>query len=70
MSCMEATYFGVPIVGVPLFGDQFLSMELVVARGRGIRVDFTQDLTYRIYDAVHKILENGRFVVLSCFIVF
>lgn len=63
MSYMEATYFGVPIIGIPLFGDQFLTMELAMARGRGIRVDFNQDLPYRIYDAIHKILGNSRFVV-------
>lgn len=70
MSYMEATYFGVPLIGIPLFGDQFLTMDLAAVRGRGIMVDFTEDLPYRIYENIHKILGDSRFVVFCCFIKF
>lgn len=39
LSHTEAVYFGVPLIGVPLFGDQILNTMRAVDRGFGIHLD-------------------------------
>lgn len=57
---MEAAYFGVPIIGVPLFGEQFLLTELVAVRGRGLKVEFNEEMPLSILGAVNEILGDYR----------
>ncbi|XP_059061258.1 UDP-glucosyltransferase 2-like, partial [Achroia grisella] len=58
LSLIEAAYCGVPIIAIPLFGDQFFNVDLTVARGGGLRVDFTDDLPLKISEAIHEITTN------------
>lgn len=37
----EAIYHGIPIVGIPLFGDQPDNINHMVAKGAAIRVDYS-----------------------------
>ena len=49
----EAASSGVPVVGIPVFGDQPRNMAAVEANGAGIKIDL-HDLTYEnIFNAVH-----------------
>nr|UEN71111.1 UDP-glucosyltransferase 334AA3 [Meteorus pulchricornis] len=58
MSTQEAIHCGVPMIGVPLFGDQFLNIERYVHRKLAIRVDF-DNLSQETLDAAfHEILNN------------
>ncbi|XP_072449000.1 UDP-glucuronosyltransferase 3A1-like [Chiloscyllium punctatum] len=41
-SLMEAVYHGVPVIGIPLFGDQFDNMVRVEAKGFGLTVQVNQ----------------------------
>ncbi|KAG8592981.1 hypothetical protein GDO81_000685 [Engystomops pustulosus] len=54
----EAMYHGVPVVGIPLFGDHYDTMTRVQAKGMGIRLDWsqmTQDSLYKsLTDVIHK----------------
>ncbi|XP_031768454.1 UDP-glucosyltransferase 2-like isoform X2 [Galleria mellonella] len=61
LSLIEATYCGVPIIAIPLFGDQFFNIDLTVARGAGIRVDFTEELPRKIFEAIHEISTNQSY---------
>ncbi|KAK7869407.1 hypothetical protein R5R35_000703 [Gryllus longicercus] len=44
MSTQEAVYHGVPVVGIPIFGDQQLNMNRAAAAGIGVALNF-QDVT-------------------------
>uniref|UniRef100_A0A8W7PY65 UDP-glucuronosyltransferase n=1 Tax=Anopheles coluzzii TaxID=1518534 RepID=A0A8W7PY65_ANOCL len=42
LSCTESIYHGVPIVGIPIFGDQLLNMARAEQSGWGIGVTYTE----------------------------
>lgn len=56
----EAKYHGVPIVGVPIFGDQQGNIDAVVNDGWGIRLDLTTLSEVTLYDGIREILHNSR----------
>lgn len=56
----EAKYHGVPIVGIPVFGDQRTNMHRIETEGWAVSVDY-EDLTEASFSAaVHEILENPK----------
>lgn len=57
LSTSEAMHCGVPIIGVPLFGDQFSNADSATETGLGIVVD--------IYTLNRKVLENSLQTVLT-----
>ncbi|XP_068629748.1 UDP-glucosyltransferase 2-like [Battus philenor] len=61
LSIMEATQYGVPIVGVPILGDQFFNVDRAVQRGCGVKVNFSPELPLKILEAVHDILANTSY---------
>nr|WEU75323.1 uridine diphosphate-glycosyltransferases 40AM4 [Glyphodes pyloalis] len=61
LSTTEAIHFGVPVVGIPVFGDQYVNMKSAVDKGFGITVKLAEDMADEIYDAVQEILENPRY---------
>ncbi|XP_014362243.2 UDP-glucosyltransferase 2 [Papilio machaon] len=61
LSVMEATQHGVPLLGLPIFGDQFVNIDKVVQRGCGLRVDFSDDFPARLQEALREILDNSRY---------
>ncbi|KAJ8725328.1 hypothetical protein PYW08_003511 [Mythimna loreyi] len=58
LSYMEAMYYGVPIIGMPVRRDQLLTVDLAAARGRGIRVPISSMIGYRVKEAIIEILGN------------
>ncbi|KAG8233491.1 UDP-glycosyltransferase [Ladona fulva] len=56
LSLQEATYHGVPIVGFPFFGDQFLNLNYASERGMAIALDFYSFTKDDLLDAVDQIL--------------
>ncbi|KAG7207218.1 hypothetical protein KM043_008895 [Ampulex compressa] len=39
MSTFEAVYHGVPVIGVPVYGDQWKNVDILVAKRMGVRVN-------------------------------
>lgn len=60
-SITEAMYFGVPIVGIPMFGDQDGNVAQVVREGWGVMVSF-DDLTEPLLrGAVQQVLRDPKY---------
>lgn len=45
LSTTESIYFGKPIVGIPIFGDQQLNMKRAALSGYGVALDFRANFT-------------------------
>ncbi|CAG9822934.1 unnamed protein product [Phaedon cochleariae] len=58
LSTIEAAYYGVPMVGIPFFADQYFNMELVETREIGITMSYDTLTTESLVEAVNKVLTN------------
>lgn len=60
LSTIEAIYHGVPLLGIPVFGDQTMNMINAVARGYAVMLEF-KDLSEESFAATLKeVLYNSR----------
>ncbi|KAI8510612.1 UDP-glucuronosyltransferase 2A1 [Branchiostoma belcheri] len=57
----EALYHGVPMVCLPLFGDQPGNAARVVSRGLGVRLDFNTFTTETLYQAIMQVLTDKSY---------
>nr|XP_033788724.1 UDP-glucuronosyltransferase 3A1-like [Geotrypetes seraphini] len=60
-SLMEAIYHGVPILGIPLFGDQFDNMVRAETKQIGIFMPSDQLTADKFAKAMRQILEDARY---------
>lgn len=52
----EAVHFGIPLVGIPFFFDQYLNMYLAEQKGFGVSVPIQTLTGEKIAKAVNKVL--------------
>lgn len=66
LSTEEAVYHGVPIIGIPMFGDQHWNVRQAEENGFGIQMQFhaTAD-SDEISNSIRRILQKGLVVCLS-----
>lgn len=57
---VESKYHGVPIIGLPLFADQFSNAEKIASEGWGLKVDMASITEKALKDAILEILENSK----------
>lgn len=60
-SIYEAMYHGVPVVGLPLFGDHYDTMTRVEAKGMGIMVHWKSVTEEELYQALDTVINNNRY---------
>lgn len=60
LSTTEALHFGVPMIGIPVFGDQFVNVERVVQKGFGLKVDLSYSLGEDLDEAIGKIVNDPK----------
>ncbi|KAM9450219.1 2-hydroxyacylsphingosine 1-beta-galactosyltransferase [Clarias gariepinus] len=60
-SIYEAMYHGVPVVGVPLFGDHYDTMTRVQAKGMGIMLEWKKMSEEDLYTAMLNVLTDSRY---------
>ena len=56
----ETMYHGVPVVGIPLFGDHYDTMIRVQAKGMGILLEWKTVTEGELYEALVKVINNPR----------
>ncbi len=56
----EAVYHGVPMVAIPLFGDQFDNAQRVVSRGMGVKLDITTLTSDELAKAIGIVINYRR----------
>ncbi|KAJ9581435.1 hypothetical protein L9F63_023367, partial [Diploptera punctata] len=61
MSSIESIFRGVPIVGIPCFGDQYLNMANLISKGIAVKLDHTTMHKQSILAAVQEILNNSSY---------
>lgn len=62
LSCIESVFFGVPMVGTGIFGDQMTNMAKVNEAGFGIQLDFHNVTEESLDWALHEILHDPRYI--------
>lgn len=62
-SNLEAAYYGVPTISVPLYGDQFVSADIMAAGGRGLRVEFSEEFPEKLKEAINIIFGNESYKI-------
>ncbi|XP_056402536.1 UDP-glucuronosyltransferase 3A1-like isoform X2 [Hyla sarda] len=60
-SLMEAVYHGVPIVGIPLFGDQNENMVRIKAKSMGTFIPPDQMKAENFANTIREVIENSRY---------
>ena len=61
MGTQESVYFGVPMIGFPLFGDQHFNIESYAKRDIAIKLD-RHHITEEIFtESIKEILHNPKY---------
>jgi glucuronosyltransferase len=60
LSAQETIYHGVPVVGIPILGDQKLNMVKAVSTGYGIRLEYADVTAESLGSAIKEVLDNPR----------
>ncbi|XP_052756733.1 UDP-glucosyltransferase 2-like isoform X1 [Galleria mellonella] len=61
LSSSESVHFGIPIIGIPIYMDQFVNVEKAVSRGYAIRVHFTRNLASDLKTAIDRMLNEPKY---------
>ncbi|XP_026500156.2 UDP-glucosyltransferase 2-like [Vanessa tameamea] len=61
LSTTEAVHFGVPVIGIPVAGDQHANMGSVTKKGFGILVNLAENMAINLQIAIKEMLENTSY---------
>lgn len=60
-SLQEALYFGVPMIGIPLFGDQPLNINLLTSKNMALKIDYEHMTEEHLDEALNNILYDPKY---------
>ncbi|XP_055919867.1 UDP-glycosyltransferase UGT5-like [Eupeodes corollae] len=60
-SVVESTFHGVPMVGIPIFGDQIMNMDGVVKQGFGLAVDYKTFTEEDLSSLIDQVLNDRKY---------
>ncbi|XP_068619918.1 UDP-glucosyltransferase 2-like [Battus philenor] len=61
LSLTETIHFGVPVIGIPVFGDQFSNMVKAVNKGYAKKVDLSYSMVEDLKVAIADILNDPKY---------
>lgn len=61
LSLSEATYFGVPLVGIPVFADQVKNMAMMESNGMGRMLTLKNITQETVSWAIREVLSNNKY---------
>ncbi|KAL0818872.1 hypothetical protein ABMA28_008190 [Loxostege sticticalis] len=60
LSSSEAIHYGVPIIGIPIFFDQFVNINKATAKGYAVKVTLNYDLPKNLEEAIQVMLADPK----------
>lgn len=60
MGVMEAVHFGVPMIGIPVFGDQQSNVANCIDKGVAIGLDHRHVTEQKLIESVQTIVTDGK----------
>ena len=67
MGTMESIYHGVPMVGVPLFGDQHANIQMYVKKNMAVKLELGQITTEKLKNSIKEILDQPQYRCVHIF---
>lgn len=62
MGTQEAIYFGIPVIGIPLFGDQKLNLQNMARKNVGVNLGSFNNVTEEnLYNALKTVLYDKKY---------
>lgn len=62
MGTLEAIYFGIPMIGIPLFGDQITNMRNAANKNIAVNLGSVENITEEnLYSAIDTILHDETY---------
>ncbi|XP_026735871.1 UDP-glucuronosyltransferase 2B37-like [Trichoplusia ni] len=61
LSTTETVFSGVPIIGVPVFGDQLVNIQMAANRGLGLGVKLSYKVVEDLKVAIEEMVSNPRY---------
>lgn len=58
MGILDSLYSGIPVIGIPLFADQFFNVNYIVKNGCGEQLQFDRIDEQTVFDTITAVLEN------------
>lgn len=62
LSALEATYGGVPVVGIPFFGDQRTNLANLMAKGMAVKLEYHDITKQNVLNALRAVLEQPNYM--------
>lgn len=57
----EAVIEGVPVLGIPIFGDQLMNIAKVASRGYGLQLNYNDISEESISESLNELLKNSKY---------
>ncbi|XP_069681751.1 UDP-glycosyltransferase UGT5-like [Periplaneta americana] len=61
LGTIEAVHVGVPMVGIPMYGDQKVNMKMVEAAGMGVLLQYSDITKDNVLEALKTVLDNPSY---------
>ncbi|RZB40978.1 UDPGT and/or Glyco tran 28 C domain containing protein [Asbolus verrucosus] len=61
LSTMESIYYGLPMIGIPIFSDQKMNMAIATSYGYAVRIHFQELNEETLSSALHQVLNDPKY---------